>query len=64
MWLVRMILRINHSAPREENNESVRKKKKSDHSGFMYANPKKVDKIEWEFCFFLTWDLLYAALQF
>ena len=38
----------------------MKKKKRKNHSGFMYANPKKVDKIEWEFCFFLTWDLLYA----
>ena len=51
-------------SPKGRNNESVKKKKRKNHSGFMYANPKKLDKIEWEFCFFLTWDLLYAALQF
>ncbi len=50
-------------SPKGRNNESERKEKRRDHSGFIKANPKKVDKIEREFCFFLTWNLLYAALQ-
>ncbi len=51
MRMVRMILRI-IIQPEEKNNESVRKKKKRDHSGFI-TNPRKVDKNRKGLLFFL-----------